>query len=83
MFFLFFGTRPGKTETRTLHNIACPYCGQTSTLTALRTPNYFHIFWLPLFKIGTSETMECSHCKKAYFKDEFTDEMRRELDRLK
>ena len=83
MFFLFFGTRPGKTLTQALHNIPCPYCGQTDTLTATWTPNYFHLFWLPLFKIGTSEIIECSHCKKAYFNDEFTDDMKLEMKRLK
>ena len=83
MFFLFFGTRPGKTQTRILHNIPCPYCGQIGKLAATWTSNYFHLFWLPLFKIGTSEIIECSHCKKAYFKNEFTDDMKRELDRSK
>ncbi|WP_339841259.1 zinc-ribbon domain-containing protein [uncultured Maribacter sp.] len=80
---LFFGTRPGKPETTTLLNSTCPYCQQQGTLTAVTQKNYFHLFWIKLFKISTNNYIECSHCKRLYYENEFTDEMNRELSRIK
>ncbi|UII80717.1 zinc-ribbon domain-containing protein [Flagellimonas sp. CMM7] len=77
---LFFGTRSGKKETKTLSNVSCPYCSQTGTLKAVLQSNYVHLFWIPIFKIGVSKYAECSHCKRVYYKEEFTPEMERELN---
>ncbi len=77
---LFFGTRPGKKTIQPLFGATCNYCHRQDTLTAVSQPNYFHVFWLPLFKIHTSRYAECSHCKRVYYKEEFTEEMKRALD---
>ena len=77
---LFLGTRPGRKTQQKLGGVACDFCKQTGTITVVSQPNYFHLFWLPLFNIGTSRYAECSHCKKVYYKEEFTKEMERELD---
>ncbi|WP_343487654.1 zinc-ribbon domain-containing protein [Allomuricauda sp. d1] len=76
---LFFGTRSGKQVSKPMNGVSCPHCSQTGTLTAHVQPNYFHLFWIPLFKIGTSRYAECSHCKRVYYKEEFSDEMERAL----
>ena len=73
---LFFGTRPGKTEIQTLDGVACPFCNQVGTLSISKVSNYFHLFWIKLFKISTSKMAECSHCKRVYYQEEFTKEMR-------
>lgn len=78
--FLFLGTRPGKQISQKLTGVSCPYCSQSGTLTVLSTANYFHLFWIPLFKIGSSRFAECSHCKRSYYKEEFSAEMERALD---
>ncbi|MRX65790.1 zinc-ribbon domain-containing protein [Maribacter luteus] len=78
---LFFGTRPGKEQIRKLTNVKCSFCEQTNTLTAYIRSNYFHLFWIKLFKISTSEVIECSHCKRVYYKEEFTEEMKDALNR--
>ncbi|WP_150451788.1 zinc-ribbon domain-containing protein [Arenibacter lacus] len=70
---LFLGTKPGKTFTKTIPHIACPYCEQKNTLTAVTSSTYFHLFWISLFKISTSTIISCSHCKKTYYEDEFTE----------
>ncbi|MBM1108123.1 zinc-ribbon domain-containing protein [Aurantibacter crassamenti] len=75
----FFGTRPGKTEIKPLKNVICSYCEQMQTLTLSKTNNWFHIFWLKIFKISSNNIIECSHCKRLYFEEEFTNEMRNEL----
>ena len=72
---LFFGTRPGKKITQKLVGVSCGFCNQANTLIVVSQPNYFHLFWLPLFKIGTSRYAECSHCKSVYDKEEFTTDM--------
>ncbi len=74
---LFLGTRPGKTISQNLDRITCPHCNQRNTLQGNITPNYFHLFWIPIWKINTAYFVRCSYCKAAFFKDEFTPEMRR------
>lgn len=77
---LFFGTRPGKIEIRKLDSTACPYCAQINTLTVSKTTNWFHLFWVKLFKISSNTVAECTHCKRVYFKEEFSKEMLQSLD---
>ena len=72
---LFIGTRPGKQETRQLQGPSCTFCNQTDTLIAFIQSNYFHLFWIKLFKISKHEMIECSHCKRVFYKEEFTQEM--------
>jgi phage terminase large subunit GpA-like protein len=78
---LFFGTRPGKTEIKKLSGVTCPHCDQKNTLTASTSASYFHLFWIKLFKISTNVIVECSHCKRVYFKEEFSEEMGRALEK--
>lgn len=77
----FFGTRPGKTEIKSLDSGACSHCEQEGTLTASKTSNWFHFFWIKLFKISSNTIVECSHCKRVYFEDEFSKEMNRALNK--
>ncbi|WP_350285110.1 zinc-ribbon domain-containing protein [uncultured Croceitalea sp.] len=77
---LFFGTKSGKPIIKKLRGVSCSYCRQQDTLTAKVQPNYFHLFWIPLFKIGTSRFAECSHCRRAFYKEEFSEEMMRQID---
>ncbi len=71
----FFGTRSGKTETKKLEDVSCPHCEQSNTLTASKTSNYIHIFWIRLIKISTNSIAECSYCKRGFYENEFTKEM--------
>ena len=76
---LFFGTRTGKKVIRELEGIQCPYCQQVGTLNGVTQPNYIHLFWLPILKMGTFQHVECSHCKKVYAKNDFTQSMKKTL----
>lgn len=78
---LFLGIRPGKPSQTSLKGIPCPHCGQQGTLTLVSRPNYFHIFWIPLFTINTSCYIECSHCLKVFDEKSFTPAMQRALPR--
>ena len=79
---LFFGTRPGKTEIKKLPGATCPHCDQKDTLTASISSNFFHVFWIKLFKISKQTIVECSYCKRAYYKEEFSAEMERVLKEI-
>ncbi|NNF18308.1 MAG: zinc-ribbon domain-containing protein [Flavobacteriaceae bacterium] len=76
---LFFGMRPGKSETTLLQGTPCPHCGNSGTLELYRTPHYFHLFWIKIFPVYTSRMIECTHCKRGYFKEDFTEDMRRAI----
>lgn len=72
----FFGTRPGKQEIKQLPNCRCLHCEQRDTLTLLTRSNYVHIFWIKLFKISSFKIIECNHCKRRFYENELTEEMR-------
>lgn len=76
---LFFGTRPGKTVQLPLPHTTCSHCKQLGTLTISKTSNWFHLFWIRIFKISTRMVAECSYCKRAYYEEEFTEEMNQNL----
>jgi len=78
---LFFGIRPGKTTTVDLEHVKCPHCNQNNTLSGESTPNFFHLFWIPLFRVSTTQVIHCHHCKKGYYKEEFTKEMKTAIER--
>lgn len=77
---LFLGTKQGKDQTKTLEGISCPYCHQLNTLTSISVPIYFHLFWISLFRVNTNQFVECSHCRKGYYENEFTKEMKQALE---
>lgn len=79
---LFFGIRPGKTKVIRMENIKCPYCNESKTLIAESTPNFFHLFWIPLFRVSTTQLVSCQYCKRAYYKEEFTKDMHTAIDQL-
>ena len=72
---------PERPNIKKLQGVTCPYCNQKNTLTASTSANYFHLFWIKLFKISTNVIVECSHCKRVYYKEEFSEEMGRALER--
>ncbi len=77
---LFLGTRPGKTEIEQLYRCSCPFCKQIDTLTVSKTSIWFHLFWIKLFRISSNSVAECSHCKRIYYQEEFTEPMQKAID---
>lgn len=77
---LFFGTRPGKSHKKKLPLIPCPHCRQVGSLTLTTRTNLAHLFWVPLFNLGSSLQVECSHCKRVYTRNEFSPEMERAVE---
>ncbi|MCL6275068.1 zinc ribbon domain-containing protein [Muricauda sp. 2012CJ35-5] len=79
----FFGTRTGKKVTKQLVGVNCPHCHQTGSLTAISQTNFIHLFWIPIIPIGTSQFAECGHCKRGFYKEEFSQEMKKALQDYK
>ena len=77
---LFLGTKPGKTTSILLQNVVCPFCENKGTLTATTSTTYFHLFWISLFRVGNHTVISCSHCKRTYYEDEFTEEMQHSIE---
>ncbi len=79
---LFLGIRPGKSKASKMPDITCNHCSQTGTITGFSHPNYFHLFWIPLFTVNTSQFAECSHCKRVYYKEDFSSEMTQAFNQI-
>ncbi|WP_452223075.1 zinc-ribbon domain-containing protein [Lacinutrix chionoecetis] len=77
----FFGTRASKIGQKRLNNVTCPYCQTQNSFIATTYGRYVHFFWIPLFPIGKTTLAECTHCKKTYAQNEFTDQIQRSLQR--
>jgi len=40
-------------------------------------------FWIKIFKISSNTVAECSHCKRVYFEEEFSEEMKTSLNNMR
>lgn len=53
LFFIgIFGMETKEKEIRDIQNVICKACGQMTSYRLVKTYNYFHIFFIPLFKWG-------------------------------
>lgn len=76
---LLFGVRPGKTRSFVLRGVPCPNCHTTGQLTASSTPSFIHLFWIPVYRLGTDQLVECGYCKRGFHKPEFTTAMKQAI----
>jgi hypothetical protein len=55
-------------------NIAdkCSNCGTQNSIQMSIFQKYAHVFWIPFFPIGKTGVTQCSHCKQALQKKEFS-----------
>ena len=77
----FFETHSNPIGQRRLNNTTCPHCQTLDSFISATFGSYAHFFWIPIFPISKSTVAECSHCKKTYTKNEFTDQMLRSLEK--
>lgn len=61
-FFGIFGIESKKKELRLIQNIICKACGSMSTYTLIKVYNYFHLFFIPIFKWGETYYIEARCC---------------------
>ncbi len=80
--FIFFGTRSSKLKDRfKLDHCTCPNCRVTGTHTVTTLGRYVHLFFIPVFPLTKTRSIECDHCKKTFAQEDLTDEMQEKLQR--
>ncbi|MGB0527041.1 MAG: zinc-ribbon domain-containing protein [Flavobacteriaceae bacterium] len=70
MIFLFFGTRTLDQKSTQRHDLTCSHCNIKGQILQYSQSEYFHLFWIPIFKIKTHEYGQCEHCKKHYYSED-------------
>lgn len=63
---IFYGTNSSRLKDGILSNVECPHCQQQVTMRYSVFGRYAHIYWIPLFPIGKTNVLECTHCKRTY-----------------
>ena len=59
--FLLFGTRPVDVLLFVVRFV-CGHCGVAADQQIVRTQQKVTLFFIPLFSLGTSWTVRCTHC---------------------
>lgn len=77
----FFGTRASKIAERHLKNTNCEHCQTQDSFKLSTFASYFHLFWIPVFPLFKTEVAECQHCKKTYDSAEFSEKIKRSIER--
>jgi len=77
----FFGTRTSKIKERKIGHTTCTNCETKDSYVVTSFSSYFHFFWIPIIPLSKTHTAECSHCKKAFVKNQFTEEMNTALQK--
>jgi len=67
MFFIgIFGIESKEKEIKYLTNISCSHCHSESSMKLFKTYNFFHFFFIPLFKWNEKYNLICSNCNTLY-----------------
>jgi len=72
MFFIaFFGVQDKNKQIGTYNNIVCPSCGRLGGYEIYKSYNYFHIFFIPVFRWNVKYIAKTSCCGCLYELDPF------------
>ncbi len=67
MFFIgIFGIQNKEKEIKLIDNIQCKNCSKNTTGRLIKTYNYFHFFFIPLFKWNEKYHLICNGCAYVY-----------------
>ncbi|NFT92180.1 zinc-ribbon domain-containing protein [Clostridium botulinum] len=67
MFFIgVFGIENKDKEIKKLENISCKKCNKSVTLTLIKNFEFFHFFFIPIFKWNESYYLVCDDCNTIY-----------------
>ncbi|AWK51516.1 zinc-ribbon domain-containing protein [Clostridium beijerinckii] len=67
MFFIgIFGIENKDKEIKSLNNISCKKCNMTVTGNLIKNFDFFHFFFIPIFKWNEKYYVVCDKCKSVY-----------------
>jgi len=67
MFFIgIFGIESKDKEIKHLNNISCSNCNEESDAKLIKTYNFFHFFFIPLFKWNERYYVICNRCSTIF-----------------
>ena len=67
MFFIgVFGIENKDKEIKSLNNISCKKCNMTVTGNLIKNFDFFHFFFIPIFKWNEKYYVVCDKCKSVY-----------------
>lgn len=70
MFFIgIFGIQTKEKEITAIQNTICPSCEALGSYQIIKTYDYFHIFFIPIFKWNIKYYIRTSCCRKAFMID--------------
>lgn len=61
-FFGIFGVESKEKEIRYIQNVICKACGSMTTYRLIKVYNFFHFFFIPLFRWGETYYIEARCC---------------------
>jgi hypothetical protein len=65
-FFGIFGIESKEKELRFIQNVICKACSSMSTYRLIKVYNYFHFFFIPIFKWGEVYYVEARCCRAVF-----------------
>lgn len=67
MFFIgIFGIENKEKEIKVINNITCKSCNRLSMARVIKHYEFFHFFFIPIFKWNEKYYVECGSCKKIF-----------------
>ncbi len=64
---IFFGISKSKKRVhKPLGMSSCPNCQEEGYLRAFAYPQYFHLYWIPMFPLGKGVRAECMNCEMEF-----------------
>ncbi|MBS6501372.1 zinc-ribbon domain-containing protein [Clostridium tertium] len=67
MFFIgIFGIENKEKEVKIINNLTCKSCNRLSMARIIKHYEFFHFFFIPIFKWNEKYYVECGSCKKIF-----------------
>ncbi|WP_195262524.1 MULTISPECIES: zinc-ribbon domain-containing protein [unclassified Clostridium] len=67
MFFIgIFGIENKEKEIKIINNLTCKSCNRLSMARVIKQYEFFHFFFIPIFKWNEKYYVECESCKKIF-----------------
>ena len=74
---ILFGSRASSMGYLEIENSQCKICKTKRKQIINRYGLYFHIFWVPVFPLGSKTFCLCTHCSAIFHKKEFNEELQK------